>query len=532
VRTATPVWLFGAGGRSRRRRCLFVAVSALTAVVVAQATSFDVHLAAAERGEPSVAVLDAAPVTFPAPTWSASIGPIALSSPTVAEIDGVDAVVFGSEDGELYVVNAETGANLPGWPEPVTLSGGAPTAIESSPTVAYLDGPSNPPTIIVGAGSTYVRDQQGGLVAFRANGSVLFTFHTRDIFNEWNGTSTPGPDGFDEGVFSTPAVGDITGSGQQDIVFGSYDHDLYALTPDGDLVPGFPLDTQDTIWSSPALYHVRGKAGQVDIFTGGDASGRLGCYGGFLYDITYESKRPRIVWQHCKNQTIWSSPAVGVINSSGRAAVVVGTGFGETPPYKSDTDELFAYYAKNGARVPGWPVATAGPTFGSPAIGPLGASGSADVVDTSWCTKCASSPGSSMVYAWSGTGTLLWSQTLQGEQDFASPILVDLTGSGTNDVIVGSAAGLFPLDGGTGEFLYGTSATSGINTCSEQTTPSVVDVPGTGSGAGWHLFETCGGPVELIATGRLFDYPLPVAPAVLPPWPMWRGDVAHDGQSP
>jgi hypothetical protein len=507
-------------------------IAALTAVVFAQGPTLGVHAAATSPPERSAAELDAAPGTFPGPTWSATVGPIALSSPTVAEIDGVEAVVFGSEDGDLYVVNAETGANLPGWPEPVTLSGGAPTAIESSPTVAYLNGPSNPPTIIVGAGSTYIRNQQGGLVAFRADGSVLFTFHTHDTFNEWTGTSTPGPDGFDDGVFSTPAVGDITGSGQQDIVFGSYDHDLYALTPKGDLVPGFPIDTQDTIWSSPALYHVRGKASRLDIFTGGDASGRLGCYGGFLYDITYANHRPRIVWQHCKNQTIWSSPAVGVIDASGKAAVVVGTGFGETPPYKSDTDELFAFYAKTGAQVPGWPVATAGPTFGSPAIGPLGTTGVPDVVDTSWCTKCASSPGSSMVYAWSGSGTLLWSQTLPGAQDFASPILVDLTGSGTNDVIVGSAAGLFPLAGATGGFLYGTSATAGINTCSEQTTPSVVDVPGTGTAAGWHLFETCGGPVELIATGRLFDYPLPVAPAVVPPWPMWRGDVAHDGESP
>jgi len=137
-----------------------------------------------------------------------------------------------------------------------------------------------------------------------------------------------------------------------------------------------------------------------------------------------------------------------------------------------------------------------------------------------------------MVYAWSGTGTVLWSQTLTGAQTFASPILVDLTGSGTNDVIVGSASGLFPLNGATGAFLYGTSATVGINTCSEQSTPSVADIAGTGVGAGWHLFETCGGPEQLIATGRLFDYPLPVPPAVSPPWPMWRGDIAHDGQAP
>ena len=467
------------------------------------------------------------PVTFPQPNWIDTVGPVALSSPTVAKIDGVEAVIFGSENGELYVVDAATGANLPGWPQQVRLSGAAPTAIESSPTVAYLNGPTRPPSILVGAGSTYVSDQQGGLVAFNENGTVRFTFHTKDTFNEWSGAKNPAPIGYDNGVFSTPAVGDLLGNGRQDIVFGSWDHDLYALTPKGTLVPGFPINTEDTIWSSPALAHVRGRTGQDDIFVGGDATGRKGCYGGFVYDVTYVLKKhaPKIAWQHCKNQTIWSSPAIGVINSTGRLAVVVGTGFGERPPYKSDTNKVFAFYAKNGATVPGWPVATAGPTFGSPAIGLVGSSLSPVVVDTSWCTSCASSPGISMVYAWGGNGAPMWSQTLAGAQDFASPILVDLTGSGENDVVVGAASGLYPLDGSTGAFLFGTSETQAINTCSEQGAPAVADDPDTG----WQLYESCGGPHELIATGRLFDYPLPAAPAISPPWPMWRHDSAHDG---
>jgi outer membrane protein assembly factor BamB len=473
--------------------------------------------------------LDSATVGFPAPNWTDTVGPIALSSPTVATIDGVEAVVFGSEDGELYVVNAATGANLPGWPEPVDLSGSTPTAIESSPTVADLDGPGKPPSIIVGAGSTYVADQQGGLVAFRENGTVRFTFHTFDTFNEWSGASNPAPIGYDNGVFSTPAVGELTGNGQQDIVFGSYDHNLYALTPKGTLVPGFPIDTEDTIWSSPALVHVRGKRAREDIFVGGDATGRRGCYGGFLYDVTYVHHAPRIVWQHCENQTIWSSPAVGVINATGRLAVVVGTGFGEPPPYKSDTDKVFAFFANNGARVPGWPVRTTGPVFGSPAIGTIGPSDEPAVVDTSWCTSCAAKPGTSMLYAWSGSGTLLWSQSLQGAQDFSSPVLVDLTGSGENDVLIGSAAGLYPIDGATGDFLFGTSESSAINNCSMQGAPAVVELPGSVPGAGWQLFEACGGPHELIATGRLIDYPLPTIPATPPPWPMWRSDPAHDG---
>ena len=513
---------------------MLVALGALVAIggSALGATSPAVMPAAAPSTAPLHAQLEDLPLSFPAPTWTDTVGPIALSSPTVATIDGVSAVVFASENGELYVVNATTGANLPGWPQAVDLSGAASTAIESSPTVAYLDGPTKAPTILIGAGSTYAKNQQGGLVAFRANGSERFVFHTRDTFNEWSGSaSSPGPDGYDNGVFSTPAVGDLLGNGQQDIVFGSYDHFLYALTPKGTAVPGFPIDTEDTIWSSPALVHVRGKATQEDIFVGGDASGRRGCYGGFVYDVSYNGKRPVIKWQRCENQTIWSSPAAGIINSSGRVAIVVGTGFGEPPPYKSDSYKLFAFYATNGATVPGWPVATAGPSFGSPAIGPLGSSGAAAVVDTSWCMACAATPGTSMVYAWNGAGTMLWSQSLRGAQDFSSPVLADLTGSGANGVLVGSASGLFPLDGTTGNFLYGTNAATAINTCSMQGAPAVANILGSGPGAGWHVIETCGGPQQEIATGRLIDYPFPLTPLTSPPWPMWRAGPAHDGVS-
>jgi hypothetical protein len=467
---------------------------------------------------------------FPVPSWIDTLGQVAISSPAIATIDGTTAVVFGSEAGYVYVINAATGANLPGWPQPVELAPGVPTAIESSPTVAYLDGPDEPPSIIVGAGSTYVKDQQGGLVAFNANGDVRFVFHTKDVFSEWN-NSAPVPDGYDESVFSTPAVGDITGDGQPDIVFGSYDHELYALTPQGALVSGFPYQTEDTIWSSPALFHVRGKASVDDIFIGGDATGRDGCYGGFLYDFTYRSGAPHLVWQHCERQTIWSSPAVGVINSTGRAAVVVGTGFGEPPPYTSASDKVFAFYADNGARVAGWPVSTAGPVFGSPAIGVLAGGTEPAVVDTSWCIACTTSQdsGSSYVYAWSGTGQPLWNQTLAGPNDFASPVLVDLTGSGGNDVLVGSSGGLYPLDGSTGSFLFGTSAAAPINTCSVQNAVAVADVAGTGPGTGWRMYEACGGPHQVTDVGKLYSYPLPVTPGSVPPWPMWREDAAHDG---
>ncbi|HTX02010.1 MAG TPA: hypothetical protein VMD59_24715, partial [Acidimicrobiales bacterium] len=406
---------------------------------------------------------------------------------------------------------------------PVELGGGRPTAVESSPTVAYLDGPHKPPSIIVGAGSSYVSDENGGLVVFSTTGRIRFVFRTRDVFNEWTGSL--GPSGYDNAVFSTPAVGDLTGDGQQDIVFGSWDHEIYALTPEGTLVPGFPIDNEDTIWSSPALYHVRGRGRGEDLLIGGDASGRSGCYGGFLMDYSYTRGAPHLVWEHCEAQTIWSSPAVGPIGKNGKPVVVVGTGFGERPPYKQGTDDVYAFYAATGDPVPGWPVTTAGPVFGSPAIGTLPGSPTPAVVDTSWCVGCPGpAPGVSMVYAWSGSGSLLWSQTLEGAQDFASPILVDLSGDGSNDVLVGSSAGLFPLDGTTGSFLFQTSETKAINNCSVQNSPAVAEVASS-----WQLLETCGGPQQVAGVGRVFDYPLPATPGTLPPWPMWRGEPAHDG---
>lgn len=468
-------------------------------------------------------------ITFPSPTWTDTVGPIALSSPTVTTINGVQVILFCSENGYLYVVNATTGAILPGWPQPVDVfPGGTPTAIESSPTLAYVNGPNRAPLIIVGAGSTYAANQQGGLIAFSITGAVKFRFHTFDIFDEWTGSGQPG--GFDNGVISTPVVGDITGSGKLDIVFGSWDHRLYALTATGKMVPGFPIDTEDTIWSSAALYHIRGPKRQVDIFIGGDASGRDGCRGGFIYDVSYVDSSPYIKWQRCENQTIWSSPAIGVINATKRPAVVVGTGFGEIPPYKSDSYRLFAVYASNGRPLHGWPVLTTGPTFGSPAIGILPGSSRPAVVDDSWCAACTSSPsGISTVRAWSGSGALLWSQQISGGNDFSSPILADLTGSGNNDVLIGSSAGLFPLDGATGQFLFGTTATTSLTNCSIQDAPAIADVSGTGPGTGWHLFVICGGPQELTPSGRLISYPLPAAPAVTPPWPMWRQNAAHTG---
>ena len=334
-----------------------------------------------------------------------------------------------------------------------------------------------------------------------------------------------GPNNYSDPVFATPAVGDITGTGQLDIVFGSYDHYIYALQPDGRLVPGFPIHRADTIWSSPTLVDTS-HTGRDDIIMGGDASGFDGCRGGWIVDYRYVACGPKLVWQRCTAQTIWSSPTVGILNSTGRPAVVVGTSF--YSGYRSAaTDEILAVYADNGRDVPGWPVTASGPTFGSPAIGRdrRPASCRRDILRP----LHARSGGSERL---GGSGQRIWSTVFDAHNEAtSSPVLVDLTGGRDDgdDVLVGAAWGLYLLSGRNGSFLYNTGAWASTLDmgCDVSASAAVAYVPGA-PGNGWMLYFACGGPT-LPAT--LHAYPFPIAPAAADPpaWPEWRANADRTG---
>jgi len=432
-------------------------------------------------------------------------------------------VAVGDENGYLHLLNASTGRELPGWPQRLASPSGGRPAIESSPTFGWLDGPNAPPSIIVGSGSTWVSSSVGEVEAFRFDGAIRF------VFSVGAAASTA------HGVISTPAVGDLTGTGQQDIVFGSWDHYLYAVTPSGHLVPGFPINNRDTVWSSPTLYHRRGLVGD-DLYVGSDSSGWQGCFGGWVSDYRYAGGSPHLVWQRCTPQAIWSSPTVGVLSNPRRPVVVVGTGWylRRPPTLPTGSNDLFAFDALSGATRPGWPVPMPGPTSGSPAIGQLAPGAPASVVETSWLCSGPSQPScfsgnASVVDAFTGSGQLQWSRRLLGPTELGSPVLVPLRGEASNDVLVATPNALYPLEGETGAYLFGTNGSNqfaAINPgCRAFNTPAVAYV----DGGGWRVFEACGGPAAFNVGGKVVAFPLPTAPGAVPGWPMFRGGPDHLG---
>ena len=377
------------------------------------------------------------------PSWTDnSSGWDRSSSPTIADVngDGRKEIVIGHENGLLHVINAANGRDLPGWPQQTG------TAIDSTPAVGDLN-MNGQQEIVVGLGSTFVPNQQGGVAIYNANGSLHCIYRTADYFNMW--TNNPHPDGYADGVYSSPAIGDINGDGFPDIVFGGFDLHIHAI--DRNCHSILSDNVEDTVWSSPALYDINGD-GRLDILIGGDqsAGGAINWSGGEFRAIEYSSTSSpscsncREIWKHQLNDTMWSSPAIGDIDGDGRPEVIVGGG---NYYNRADGHKVFAWHLDDGSSLPGWPASTSGSTMPSPALGDLDGNGIPEVVASS---------ADGWVRAFNANGTVKWATNLQALSPSGlgggavSPIIADLNGDGHNDVGVGNAFGYFVLNGANG----------------------------------------------------------------------------------
>ena len=434
------------------------------------------------------------------------------SSPVIADVDGngVADIVMGHEDGWVRVIDAATGRSLPHWPQPAVMGGPGPTAIDGSPAVGDLNHDGHV-EVVVGVGSVWQKNHQGGVIVFNNTGSMHCRFRTKDLFNVWNPAVGARPDGYDEGVYSTPALGDIDGDGNPDIVFGGWDHEIHAIDRNCHELRGFPYFVDDTVWSSPALYDID-HDGRLEIVIGNDqtAGGPDNWAGGEVRALDWQNGTVRELWRRQVHDVIQSSPAIGDINGDGRSEVIVGAG---DYYHNVDGHKVYAFDVHTGANVPGWPTVTGGVTFSSPALGDLDGDGRAEVV-------IGSSDG--YVHAFKGNGGHLWATRLlfngaPGGPVTASPIIADMNGDGHNDVGVGNNWGFFVLDGRTGAIL------SQLNPWLSYEAAGAV---GNFGAQGWKLVVSGFNTPGHTSTTAVYSIP---TPGVSPPWPMFHRAASHIG---
>ncbi|MBN1954077.1 MAG: FG-GAP repeat protein [Anaerolineae bacterium] len=481
-------------------------------------------------------------LSAPAASWTAAGALVPMDGPGEARIfdlsgqwartsvalgdlsgDGVADVVVGGMDGVVHAYDVAEGSPL--WSYD---TGNA--AIEGKAAIGDIDGDGRN-EVVIGVGSTFTPQAPGGVWAFEHDGTPIWFYPSGDF----NG------DGVPDGVHAAPALADVDGDGNAEIVYGAWDAHVHALNHDGS--PLWEVFIRDTIWSSPAIGDLD-HDGRPEIVIGSDAHWEP-AYGtedgGKIYAFNGEDGSILPGFFQQTDEVIWSSPALADIDGDGWLEIIVGTGDcyshvecapgGRVHPV---TDALYAW-DHLGNPLPGWPILLSEFTLSSPAVGDLDNDGDLEVVVNT---------GDGYVHAFHHDGaavdgwptlvtTPAWPEGCLHYETPASPLLVDLTGDGNVELALPSNWEIVVWDR-QGNQLTRRQYPVPPGLWSLETeytvdgTPAAADVDGDGL-------------LELVApgsrsggySGALYVWDFDVASAGSPaPWPQFRRDHLNHARYP
>ncbi len=276
-------------------------------------------------------------------------------------------------------------------------------------------------------------------------------------------------------LLSSPALADLNGDGKLEIIIGSYNGKVYALSARGDLL--WEFDTQNTVFSSAAVASLRRGTLPSVVINSSHALFVLSANGELQWK--YEGIR-----QYDRNT---KSPAVGDLDGDGNAEIVLA----------SDKGELIAFSYDGRLR---WRYSTAGPGnrglgLATPVIVNQAGAGKAIAVGAD----------DGCIYLLSADGKLLWKRDTGIGDAFPGPVPSTFTvaaaplGPGGSDCVLAGVRQLqaIALDGRP---LWERRGVAGVPQVSRLSAAGKFQVV-TASGRRLQVIDEAGDPV--------WDYTLP-----------------------
>lgn len=455
------------------------------------------------------------------------------SSIVIGDVDGdgqADDIVVGGRDG---VVSAYRGNGSLIFSFDTGVAG-----IESRAAIGDVDG-DGLPEVVATAGSN-IDTGPGRLVVLSNTGGLQCDFVTLDTE----------PNGVPDGIYTSPALADLdeNDGGKLEIIFGAWDQRIRAFHHD--CTPLWQNFVLDTVYSSPAIGDIDGD-GDLDVVSGADAHMTAQTTDGGLilaFDGPTGATLPGFPIQI--DEVVASSPALADLDHDGRLDIIVGTGncwgSGNVAcgnPQHPGVGERILAVDRNGVTLPGWPVIINGQIAdGSPAVADIDNDGFLEVVINGfvrgtgppatgrlWVIEHTGAirsgyPKAPFTPAGCEAGSISWAAP-------ASPILADIDNDGDVDIVLPSNAELVAWDARTGNQLTRTSLGNGI--CTPIPAGSLV------FGTAWSLAGSAAvgdidndGLLELVVggyatfpnvtPGAIYAWNLATPDTGLTPWPMFK----------
>ena len=453
---------------------------------------------------------------------------ITFASPVLADLDGdkYQEIILGTSDGRINVVKPNDADGTLLWSFDVTSAMNAVAyrtsgaTVRGGVTVADLDADGTM-EIIVPVGEVHGANQNGGIVVLS---------HTGQLESGWPQLTYPfGALDYSAGIAKPPAVADLDGDGDLEIIAGAFDMRVYAWHHDGTLVDGWPRFVYDTVWSSPSVGDLDND-GRMEVVVGVDAHRdpyRGSIDGGALYvfegDGTISAGFPLYI-----NEILWSSPALADIDGDGYLDIVIGGG----DFYHTSDGYRVHVWNRFGELLSGWPQSTGGSITGSPAISDLDGDGDVEIIVGSADRK---------IYAWHHNGSRVngwpmephwWNGGTAGQ---TSVVVANLDGdgkleifanSGWEVVVVSSTGQQLTWDGTAGN---PEASPTYFTNYTLDAMPAVGDVDGDGK---FELVAGGAGPGGTSAAVYVWELSNSQASLDQGDWPMFKQEPARSGLYP
>jgi len=417
------------------------------------------------------------------PGFPFALGASGESSPVLADLnaDGVLEVVIAGTDGRVHAIIGD-GTELPGWPvvtdllfdaltnAPAYTSGAVAEPHEgviAPASVADIDGDGEPEVVVASL--------VGGVFAWNADGSPVDGWPVEMVGREpadFDAQNT-----YDRGFVGAPALVDIDGDGAAEVIAVGMDARMYVWTGDGADFGPYPIDVchplvcgeaERRLINSPAVGDLDGD-GDYEVVFGSNESpndGRLSVT--YAYDALTGTPAPGwpITTPGLVNEAVLlpllgeghpSSVALADMDGDGDLEMMNPVMFGTTGvmDHEGETVVELSYFAESYGPAAGVDLDLS-PAFvqfaTNPSFGDLDADGHPDPMlggaSTMALVALASTEWRDFqhpVGAWSsGTGEFLpgFPRQLEDMQFLMAPAIADITGDGHPEAIYGSAGGV------------------------------------------------------------------------------------------